>query len=44
MSYLDPVNTNYDFKFYPDDDDADGTTTNVLDVPQEDMPPEDFGK
>ena len=38
---MDPVNTNYDFGFNPDAD-ADETTTDVIDVPQENLPPKAF--
>ena len=41
MSDLDLFNTNYDFGVDPDDD-ADGMTTDVIDVPQEDLSPKDF--
>ena len=37
------VNTNYDFGVDPDND-SDGTTTDVLDVPQEYLPPKSFDK
>ena len=41
MSDLDPVITNYDLVVDPDNY-ADGKTTDALDVPQKDLPPEAF--